>query len=98
MHNDSIDTLLLRHYGHAAATPQGLEHRLQAALKQDVAEMQQQQRATEHLRTRAVSRRRAVALVALGTAGLGLLNVTLEGLQMLETAMTGQEASQTAFP
>lgn len=98
MQNDSIDTLLLRHYGHTASAPQGLEQRLQAAIRSEVKAMQQQQETIERLSSLQFNRRRAVRLVAAGTLGLGLLSAALEGLQMLEASALGQDASQTAFP
>lgn len=98
MHNDSIETLLLRHYGHAASTPLQLEARLQASLRQEVIEAQQQQQTAMRLHARRFSRRRAVSLVALGTAGLGILSIGMEGLQMLEAALAGQDLSQPALP
>jgi hypothetical protein len=98
MQNDSIDTLLLRHYGYTALAPEGLEQRLQAAIRSEVTAMQQQQEAIERLSTLQFNRRRAVRLVAVGTLGLGLLSAALEGLQMLEASVLGQDASQTVFP
>lgn len=98
MHNDSIETLLSRHYGSTASTPSGLEERLHASLRQETVEMRQEEHLATRLRTRQVSRRRAVSLVALGTAGLGILSIGMEGLQLLETALAGQEISQPALP
>jgi hypothetical protein len=98
MHNDSIETLLLRHYGNTALIPEGLERRLQTALRREVTEMQQQQAAIAQFSDQQFNRRRAVRLVALGAMGLGLLSATLEGLQMLETALAGQDASQPVLP
>lgn len=100
MQNDSIEALLLRHYGTAAAAPQQLEDRLQIALRQEVAEMQGKQRVAEQLRARVVTRRRigAVTMTALGTTGMELLTATLDGLQVLETKLVGQDFSQPAFP
>lgn len=94
MQNDSLETLLLRHYGSIAPTPAGLEQHLCASVHQKVVEMRQQQRGM----ARRVNRRSAVRLVALGSAGLGLLGVGLEGLQMLESALVGQDVTQAAFP
>ena len=96
MQNDSIETLLLRHYGHA--TPLQLEARLQASLRQEATEIQKQQQTAMRLQVRRFSRRRAVSLVALGTAGLGILSIGMEGLQMLEAALAGQDLSQPVLP
>ncbi len=98
MQNDSLETLLLRHYGDSALVPQGLEAQLQASLRQQVYETQLHQRRLAQFETRRFSRRRAVALVALGTAGVGMLSATLEGLQVLEAALLGQDVSQGALP
>ena len=40
MQNDSIDTLLLRHYGSAAPAPVDLEQRLSAQICRETAEAQ----------------------------------------------------------
>lgn len=98
MQNDSIETLLLRHYGHAAPAPQGLEQRLQTAVRSEVIATQRQQEAVERISMQQFSRRRAVRLVAASTLGLGLLSAALEGLQMLEASAIGQDASQPALP
>jgi hypothetical protein len=95
MQNDSLETLLLRHYGSTAPTPAGLEQRLHASVRQEAGAMQRQQ---YYVATRRVNRRSAVRLVALGSAGLGLLGIGMEGIQMLESALAGQDITQTAFP
>ena len=93
MENDSIETLLLRHYGNLAPAPAAMEQQLLASVRTEVAKKREQQQAITRLQAKRVSRRRAVGLVAKGTAelGLGLLSVGLEGLQSLETALGGQE-------
>lgn len=95
MHNDSIETLLARHYGSTASMPTGLEQRLSAALRQRANELTEQQRMASELRAWRVGRRRAVKLVALGSASLGALGL---GLELVETILIGQEATQTATP
>lgn len=90
MQNDSIETLLLRHYGSAAPTPPRLENRLLASVRQEAATLQTQRQIATNLRARPMSRRRAVKLVAIGTAGLGALSVTLEAFG---SALTGQDSS-----
>jgi hypothetical protein len=74
MYNDSIETLLLRHYGSAAPAPSTLEHQLIASVRQEAASLQQQERVATRIRTQRVSRRRAVRLVAIGSAGISLLS------------------------
>jgi len=88
MQNDSIESLLQRHYGSAARIPGGLEQRLHSSV----------QMAEAHTQVQRVSRRQAVRLVALSTAGLGILNIGLESLQAFEDALVGQDATQTAYP
>ena len=94
MHNDSIETVLTRHYGSTAIAPVGLEQHLQASVRQQAADLAQEQRVVTRLRTNAVSRRRAVQLVALSSLGLGIVNLGIEGLQSLEASIMGQEAAQ----
>ena len=89
MHNDSLETLLTRHYGSTAVAPTGLEQRLRASVRQQATRLAQEQTRLTH----AVSRRRAVQLVALSSLGVGIVNL---GLEMLETTLTGQEATQNA--
>lgn len=96
MYNDSIETLVLRHYGGAAVTPPALEQQLAASLSQEAAILHQQERVTSRLRTQHISRRRAVRLVAIGSASIGLLSAGLEGLHMLESALVGQDTTQPA--
>ncbi len=95
MRNDSIETLLARHYGSTAPAPASLEHRLSASVRKEVAELQQQQHVATRLRTRNLSRRQAVSLVAIGSAGLGALSLGLDGLQVV---LMGQGTTQTAIP
>ncbi len=89
MHNDSLETLLTRHYGSTAVAPTGLEQRLSVSVRQQATRLAQEQTMLTH----AVSRRRAVQLVALSSLGVGIVNL---GLEMLETTLAGQEATQNA--
>jgi len=97
MQKDSLETLLLRHYGDTASTPAGLEQRLLASARQKAQALHQEQQAVAYVRQKQVSRRHAVRFVAIGTAGLGVLSA---GLELLEAAVGGQDTSQTqtAFP
>ena len=101
MHNDSIETLLLRHYGNTASTPSGLEQQLIASVHHNAATIQRQERTASRMRTQPISRRHAVRLVAIGSASLSLLSMGLESLQTLETALVNQETIQqvqSVFP
>lgn len=93
MRNDSIESLLQRHYGNAAPAPTGLEQRLHASI-------QHAQPEASALQEQRVSRRQALRFVALSTAGLSVLNIGLESLQAFEDALVGQaqDAAQPAYP
>ncbi len=96
--NNSLETLLSRHYGDAAPVPLALEQQLYSSLRQQSRETQQQQYNLARLYTNRFGRRRAVRLVALGSAGLGLLSMGMEGLQLLESALANEEVTQPVFP
>ncbi len=93
MHTDSIETLLLRHYGSSSPTPAGLEQSLVASVRREAAELQQAQSYAARLSTRRISRRRAVGLVAVGSAGLGVLSLGLESLHLFEASLAGQDTT-----
>lgn len=97
MRNDSIETLLLRHYGNAAQVPFDLEEQLRASIRLEEEELDKEQQVITHLRERRVSRRHAVRLVAIGAAGLGGLSMAIEGVRMLEAAMIGQDVTKPAY-
>ena len=97
MHNDSNETVLLRHYSSAAQAPAGLEEKLCASVRLEVAEQAEIQQITTRLRERHMSRRHAVRLVAITTAGLGGLSLALDGIRMIEAALTGQDATKPAY-
>jgi hypothetical protein len=97
MQKDSLETLLLRHYGNTAPTPPGLQERLLASVRHKAEESRQEMRAAAHLREKRLSRRRAVKLVAIGSAGLGILSIGLESLQMFEAAFVRQDVTQQAI-
>ncbi len=96
MHNDSIETLLTRHYGGTAVAPAHLEQRLHTSLRRRATEVQQEQQLITRFHTKAVSRRRAMQFVALSSVGLSIMNIGLESLQAFEASMLGQEAAQHA--
>jgi len=68
MHNDSIETLLLRHYGSAAPAPTGLEATLVASVRQEARTIERQTRHADMWSERPISRRRVLRLVAFGVA------------------------------
>jgi len=69
MRNDSLETLLLRHYGDTAPAPAGLEQRLIASVQQATTTTHKQS-AMRRLYARRLSRRQALRLVFGGPAGL----------------------------
>ncbi len=81
MRNDSIETLLLRHYGSSAPAPVDLEERLGALVRQETAEVQARQQVVRAWQQRRVSRRRVLQLVTFSGAGLSALAVGLNALQ-----------------
>lgn len=97
MRNDSIETLLLRHYGSTAQTPIDLEDTLCASIRLEAVELEKEQQLITRLRERPVSRRHAVRLVAIGAAGLGGLSIALEGVRMIEAAFVGQDVTKPVY-
>ena len=97
MRNDSIETLLLRHYGGTAQEPIDLEEKLCASVRLEAAELDKEQQMITRLRERRMSRRHAVRLVAIGAAGLGGLSIALEGVRMIEAALIGQDVSKPSY-
>lgn len=77
MQNDSIDTLLLRHYGSSAPAPVDLEQQLSALVLRESAEVQ----ANSRWNQRRVSRRRVLQLITFSSAGLGVLALGITALQ-----------------
>ena len=100
MRNDSIESLMQRHYGNTAGIPVGLKQQLHASVQNTAVELQRQHLAATRMRERRMSRRQALRFVAsnTGSAGMGLLNIGLEGLQALENSLVGQEAVQKVYP
>ena len=97
MRNDSIETLLLRHYGSTAQAPNDLENTLRASIRLEEVELEKEQQLLTRLRERRVSRRHAVRLVAIGAAGLGGLSIALEGVRMIEAALLGEDITKPAY-
>ena len=98
MHNDSIETLLLRHYGSTAQTPAGLEQRLCASVRHKAAELHRQEKSIGYWRQERVSRRQAVKLVAMGATGVSALSIGMEALQTLGAALLGQDVTNPVYP
>ena len=96
MRNDSIETLLLRHYGSTAQAPVDLEDTLHASIRLQEVELEQEKQFITRLSERRISRRHAVRLVTI-EAGLSGLNIALEGVRLIETALIGQDVSKPAY-
>jgi hypothetical protein len=94
MYNDSVETLLLRHYGQDGPTPVALEQRLIDSVRQDAMTQQQERSVVARVLRHRMSRRRAMMLVAVGSGGLGLVAASLEAL---DATIFGRDATQSAF-
>ncbi len=93
MQNDSLETLLLRHYGSTAPAPTDLEQRLSAqvlrecrgdlasSIGQVVAQTRSTAQADSVLNRRRVSRRRMLQLVTFTSASAGAVAMGLNALQ-----------------
>ena len=81
MQNDSIDTLLLRHYGSTAPAPVELEERLSALVRREAPAIQARQEAVNSWNQRRVSRRRVLQMVTFSGAGLSALAIGINTLQ-----------------
>jgi hypothetical protein len=97
MRNDSIDTMLLRHYGRSAPAPVNLEARLTASVRQAVAETSEREKVAAAWGERPISRRRVLRLVTLSGVGVGVLSVGLEGLRHIEASLIGQDANRPVY-
>ena len=60
MYNDSIETLLLRHYGQDGPTPEALEQRLISSVRQAAMTQQQEEEAKTRVLKHSMSRRHAM--------------------------------------
>jgi hypothetical protein len=97
MRNDSIETLVLRHYGSAAPAPDDLEAVALASVCQEARELERRTHVAAAWRERPISRRHVLRLVAFGSAGLGVVGVGLDGLRRVEAALLGQDAGTPAY-
>jgi hypothetical protein len=97
MRNDTIETLLLRHYGSTAQAPLDLENTLRTSIRLKAVGLEKEQQLITRLREQRVSRRHAVRLVGIGAAGLGGLSIALEGVRMIEAALIGQDVTKPAY-
>jgi hypothetical protein len=96
MVNDTIDTLLLRHYGSTAQAPVDLEDTLLTSIRLQEVELKKEQQLVTRLRERRISRRHAVRMVTIG-AGLEGLSLAFEGVRMIEAALIGQDVTKPAY-
>lgn len=96
MRNDTIETLLLRHYGRTAQAPADLEETLCASIRSAGAELKKEQQLITNLRERRISRRHAVRMVTI-EAGLEGLSLALDGVRVIEAALIGQEVTKPAY-
>jgi hypothetical protein len=97
MHNNSIETLLLRHYGATAPAPVGLEQQLSASVQPQVEEQCWQQSVASRIREGRVSRRHVVRWVTMASAGAGALSIALEGLRSLESSLGSRDTLQSVY-
>jgi hypothetical protein len=94
MRNDSIETLLLRHYGSTAAAPPHLEEHLSAIVRQEVSIEQVRQQPVQRWGERRVSRRRLLQLMTFSGASAGILAV---GVTTLQERFGSQHSTQTGY-
>lgn len=93
MQNDSIETLLLRHYGSTAQGPAHLEEQLRTTVRSEAAEMRKKERRAAYLMQRRFSRRQVIRLVV----GLGTMSVGVESLRAFETSLPGPKVARPAY-
>ncbi|MGZ3617869.1 MAG: hypothetical protein ACXWPS_06540 [Ktedonobacteraceae bacterium] len=96
MHNDTIETLLLRHYGSTAQVPDGLEETLCSSIQLAEAELEKEQQIITRLRERRISRRHAVRIVTI-EAGLEGLSLAIEGVRAIESALIRPDVTKPAY-
>ncbi len=96
MRNDTIETLLLRHYGSTAPIPAGLQDSLSASIQSEAAQIEKEQQHVSRLRERRISRRLAVRMVTLDV-GLEGLSLALEGVKAIEATLNGKDVANPAY-
>lgn len=96
MRNDTIETLLLRHYGRTAQAPTDLENTLRASIRSTEVELEKEQQLKTRLREQRISRRYAFRIVTID-AGREGLNLALEGVRLIETALIGQDVTKPVY-
>jgi hypothetical protein len=96
MRNDSIETLLLRHYGSTARAPVDLEETLRASIRLEESELEKEQQFISRLREQRISRRHAVRFVALGALDGGL-SIAIESVKTIEAALIRQDVKKPAY-
>jgi len=96
MRNDTIETLLLRHYGSTAPTPVDLQDSLSASIQLEAAALEKEQQLMARLRERRISRRHAVRIVTID-ASLEGLSLALEGVRAIEAALKGKDVTEPAY-
>lgn len=80
MRNDSIETLLLRHYGSAAPAPVDLEQQLSSMVRRETVAEHARQQAVSRWNERRVSRRKVLQLATFTSAGVGILAIGVNAL------------------
>jgi len=96
MHNDTIETLLIRNYGSTARTPDDLEETLCSSIRLAETELEKEQQIISRLKERRISRRHAVRIVTI-EAGLEGLSLALEGVRAIESALIRQDVTKPAY-
>lgn len=81
MRNDSIETLLLRHYGSGAPAPVDLEHQLSALVRAEAAAELARQQAVSKWSERRISRRRVLGLATFSGVGVSILALGANALR-----------------
>lgn len=96
MHNDTVETLLLRHYGSTAQVPDDLEETLCSSIRLAEAELEKEKQSITRMRERRISRRHAVRIVTI-EAGLEGLSLALEGVRVIESALIRPDVTKPAY-
>ncbi|HLI70649.1 MAG TPA: hypothetical protein VKV19_12900 [Ktedonobacteraceae bacterium] len=91
MRNDSIETLLLRHYGSAAPVPVNLEQQLKMMVHREAA----RQQTVSNWNQRRISRRRVLQLVTFSGASVGA--AVAVGINTLHNTLTAHTVRRPAY-